>query len=77
MRYSLLLLLIACYVLLPSPSNGAEIQEDKEVPPLIDAILEKHGLIKKALAETVVKDMELKKDQLLRLDQAVNGAALG
>lgn len=77
MRYSLLLLLIACYVLLPSPSNGQDITTEAEVNSLIDAALKKHGLIEKALAETVVKDMELKKEQLRRLDQAVNGAALG
>lgn len=77
MRYSLLLLLIACYVLLPSPSNGQMIDTLEKVKPLIEDALKKHGLIKEALAETVVKDMELKKAQLLRLDEAVNGAALG
>lgn len=77
MRYSLLLLLIACYVLLPSPSNGQMIDSPEMVIPLIEDALKKHGLIKEALAETVVKDMELKKAQLLRLDEAVNGAALG
>lgn len=80
MRYSLLLLLIACYVLLPSPSNGQNgqmIDKPEKVIPLIEDALKKHGLIKEALAETVVKDMELKKAQLLRLDEAVNGAALG
>lgn len=77
MRYSLLLLLIACYVLVPSPSNGQMIDTLDKVVPLIEDALKKHGLIKEALAETVVKDMELKKAQLLRLDEAVNGAALG
>lgn len=77
MRYSLLLLLIACYVLLPSPSNGQMIDTTEKVTALIEDALKKHGLIKEALAETVVKDMELKKAQLLRLDEAVNGAGLG
>lgn len=77
MRYSLLLLLIACYVLVPSPSNGQMIDSREKVVPLIEDALKKHGLIKETLAETVVKDMELKKAQLLRLDEAVNGAALG
>lgn len=63
-------------LLLPS-SNGQDIGKEEDVLPLINAALKKHGLNKEVLAETVVKDMEGKKDQLRRLDEAVNGAALG
>lgn len=72
MRFSLLLLLIACIAMFASVEG--QLTED-QVKELTNKTLEKRGLDQKQLAKKFVN--LLKKEELVVLDEAMHSAAFG
>lgn len=78
MRYTLLLLLITCYVLLlPTPSYGENVETDEAAQKLIEAALTKNELTEDKFPKNVLIYLFKKRSLLIDLDEAMNNAALG
>lgn len=76
MHYSLLLLLIACYVLLPTTTYG-DLATEAEAEKRIEEMLTKNELEDAKVVKKMLDWLVNKKALLIELDEAVNSAAFG